>query len=76
VKLSVSLSDDDVAVIDDYARETGLPSRSAVVQHAVRLLRQRGLEAEYEAAFDEWHDSQDRPLWETTIADGLDRAAG
>ena len=30
------------------------------------------LEAEYAAAFEEWHGSEDAELWERTVADGLD----
>ena len=39
MKLSVSLSAEDVAVLDAYVERTGLPSRSAAVQRAVRMLR-------------------------------------
>ncbi len=76
MKLSVSLSDDDVAVIDDFARRSGLRSRSAVVQHAVRQLRHQDLEDDYALAWDEWAESGDADLWDETIADGLGRAAG
>ncbi len=75
MKLSVSLPEEDVAVLDSYAREAGLPSRSAALHHAVLLLRQRGLEQDYAAAWDEWSDAGDEAAWESTAADGLDRAA-
>jgi len=39
MKLSVSLSDEDVEFLDEYARSKRLSSRSAAVQRAVRLLR-------------------------------------
>lgn len=43
MKLSVSLTPDDVDFLDTYAREHGMSSRSATLQHAVqRLGRQVG----------------------------------
>ena len=53
-KLSVSLSEEDVATLDEYARTAGLKSRSAVVQRAIRLLVAPDLEDDYEAAWEEW----------------------
>lgn len=38
MKLSVSLSDEDVAVLDRYADAAGLSSRSAAIQRAIRML--------------------------------------
>ena len=74
MKLSVSLSDDDVAVLDEYARTEGLPSRSAAVQHAVRLLRNADLERDYAAAWEEWESSGARETWEDTTGDGVTEA--
>jgi Arc/MetJ-type ribon-helix-helix transcriptional regulator len=71
VKLSVSLSEDDVALLDAYVRERGLPSRSAALQRAVRLLRHRRLDEEYAVAIDEWSGLEDAALWERTAGDGL-----
>lgn len=71
MKLSVSLSVEDLAVLDEYARTTGLPSRSAAVQHAVRLLRHADLEDDYAAAWDEWESSGAREAWEDTTGDGV-----
>ncbi|MGQ0850035.1 MAG: ribbon-helix-helix domain-containing protein, partial [Actinomycetota bacterium] len=39
MKLSVSLPDEDVEFLDQYAQTQGYESRSAVVHKAVRLLR-------------------------------------
>ena len=39
MKLSVSLPDEDVEFLDQYAKTQGYDSRSAVVHKAVRLLR-------------------------------------
>ena len=71
MKLSVSLPDEDVHFLDEYAEEQGVSSRSAVVHRAVRLLRASGLGPAYEAAWSEWSDSEDAELWESTIGDGL-----
>jgi Arc/MetJ-type ribon-helix-helix transcriptional regulator len=75
MKLSISLSEDDVAVLDEYVRTAGLRSRSAALQHAVRLLRHTGLEQDYAAAWEEWERSEDRGAWEGTVGDGLADAA-
>ena len=74
MKLSISLSDADVALLDDYARTAGLPSRSAALQHAVRLLRHAGLDDDYAAAWEEWDASGDRDAWESTVEDALNDA--
>jgi Arc/MetJ-type ribon-helix-helix transcriptional regulator len=71
VKLSVSLTEEDVAVLDDYARSAGLRSRSAALQHAIRLLRHPDLEDDYAAAWEEWRASGEEADWQTTAGDGL-----
>lgn len=75
MKLSVSLTEDDVAALDDYVRTAGLPSRSAAVQHAVRQLRHQDLQQAYADAFAEWAASGEHDEWDTTAADGLGDAA-
>lgn len=71
MKLSVSLPDEDVALLDEYVRASDLASRSAAVQHAVRLLRHPDLEQDYAAAWQEWDSSGEQAAWEHTAADGL-----
>lgn len=71
MKLSVSLPDEDVAMLDKHAREAGLRSRSAAIQHAVRLLRQSGLEEDYAAAWEEWDASGEREVWESVAGNGV-----
>lgn len=71
MKLSISLTDADVALLDAYAHASGLPSRSAAVQHAIRMLRQIDLEDDYAAAWAEWADSDERASWEGVLGDGL-----
>ncbi|MFC5997665.1 ribbon-helix-helix domain-containing protein [Quadrisphaera sp. GCM10027208] len=71
MKLSVSLPEEDVAILDEFARAAGLPSRSAAVHHAVRMLRLTDLEQDYEAAWREWDVSGDHEAWSVTVADGI-----
>lgn len=70
MKLSVSLPDTDVAVLDEYVRETELPSRSAALQRAIRLLQHVGLEEDYASAWDEWAISGEQANWEASVGDG------
>jgi Arc/MetJ-type ribon-helix-helix transcriptional regulator len=69
MKISMSLPEADVHFLDAYASAKGLPSRSAALHRAVRLLRATGLGSAYESAWAEWHD-EDQPLWDTTASDG------
>jgi Arc/MetJ-type ribon-helix-helix transcriptional regulator len=71
MKLSVSLPDEDVAYLDSYAEQEGLPSRSAAVHRAVRLLRSAGLGAEYADAWADWEGSGEGTAWEAVAADGI-----
>ncbi|MFI5781647.1 ribbon-helix-helix domain-containing protein [Nocardia sp. NPDC051570] len=71
MKLSVSLPEEDVALLDEVVRERGLPSRSAALQEAIRLLREAGLSDAYAAAWAEWETSGERDLWDGTAGDGL-----
>jgi len=71
MKISVSLGDEDLRFLDDYAQANGMPSRSATVRRAVRLLRASHLEDDYAEAFQEWTDSGEAEVWETVAGDGL-----
>ena len=71
MKLSVSLPERDVALLDDFARAAGLTSRSAALQHAIRLLRLPDLEQEYAAAWEEWESSGEEAAWRAATGDGL-----
>ena len=75
MKLSVSLSDDDVAVLDEYVKRAGLSSRSAAVQRAVQMLRHPDLEDDYAEAWEEWSTGEDAAAWESTAGDGVSDAA-
>lgn len=75
VKLSVSLSAADVAMLDKYAKAAGLQSRSAAIQKAIKLLGDAELEDAYATAWEEWRSSGEARTWESTSADGLADAA-
>lgn len=70
MKISMSLPDDDVTFLDAYVEEKKLPSRSAALHKAVRLLRASGLGIAYEAAWSEWRE-EDESIWDATSRDGL-----
>ena len=72
MKISVSLPDEDVAFLDDYAKEAEGSSRSAAVHDAIALLRTAHLMTDYAQAFDEWIDSGEAAVWDAVVADGLE----
>jgi Arc/MetJ-type ribon-helix-helix transcriptional regulator len=71
MKVSVSLPDDDVRFLDEYADERGFSSRSAAMHRAVELLRASSLEGAYEEAWSDWEASDDALVWDTSAGDGL-----
>lgn len=75
MKLSVSLPDEDVVILDEFVRTAGLSSRSAALQHAVRMLRLPELEQDYEAAWSEWESAGEAAAWSVTAGDGVADAA-
>ncbi len=75
MKLSVSLSDEDVATLDSYVQRAGLPSRSAGLQRAVQMLRHSDLEDNYAEAWVEWSADECSAPWEGIAGDGLTDAA-
>lgn len=75
MKLSVSLPEEDVEFVDEYATRRGSASRSAVLHRAIGLLRASELEDAYAAAWDEWDADDDARLWNAVIADGVADAA-
>lgn len=72
MKLSVSLPEEDVAFLDEYARNVGARSRSAIIQRAVRLLRATELGPAYAQAWEEWEAGDDSTLWESVSGDGIE----
>jgi hypothetical protein len=75
MKLSVSLSEEDVAALDAYVKHVGLPSRSAGLQRAVQMLRYPDLEDDYAKAWAQWSTDECSGGWESTVGDALTDAA-
>jgi antitoxin MazE9 len=75
MKLSVSLSEEDVRVLDAYIKQAGLPSRSAAVQRAIRMLRYPALENDYGNAWAEWSAAGEGDVWEQATDGGFGDAA-
>lgn len=70
MKLSISVSGDDVAALDRYVAAAGLGSRSAGIQHAIRRLIDHELINAYGEAWDEWNGTAATD-WESTASDGI-----
>jgi Arc/MetJ-type ribon-helix-helix transcriptional regulator len=75
MKVSVSLSEEDLAALDRYVEQAGLKSRSAAVQQAIRRLPDSQLEADYASAWEEWARAGDEDAWAAASSDGLPDAA-
>jgi Arc/MetJ-type ribon-helix-helix transcriptional regulator len=73
MKVSVSLAEEDLEFLDEYARARQLPSRSAAVQRAITLLRATELGDAYADAWEDWTESGEAAAWEVTSADGASR---
>lgn len=71
MKVSVSLPGEDVEFLDEYAREQGYESRSAVLHKAVRFLRAAELGSAYESAWEEWSQGDGAEAWDQTASDGI-----
>lgn len=69
MKGSVSLPDEDVEFLDAYSHAQGIPSHSAVLHKAVRLLRGTELVSAYEDAFVSWDVSGNAVDWDMTAGD-------
>jgi len=69
-KVSLSISDADVAFLDAEALRGRYDSRSAAVQDAVRLLRESRLADAYAEAYAEGYDED----WDLAADDGITSA--
>lgn len=70
-KVSVSLPPELLEFVEDYQESHGTVSRSEVFAVALRLLRERELAQAYAQASQEWDNSEDYRLWDSTVGDGL-----
>ena len=66
-KVSVSLSEADLAYLDTQTLAGRYASRSAAFQDAIRKLRESELADAYAEAFSEWDDD----AWDEAVGDGL-----
>jgi len=66
-KVSLSLSEEDLAFLDAETLSGRYPTRSAATQDAVRLLRESRLADAYAEAFAEGYDED----WDAAAGDGL-----
>jgi Arc/MetJ-type ribon-helix-helix transcriptional regulator len=71
MKISVSLAEEDIEFLDEYAKNLGVPSRSAVIQRAVRLLRAAQLGPAYAEAWSEWEAEGEADAWDAAVGDGI-----
>ena len=69
MKVSVSIPDEDVEFLDNYARTHQIESRSAALHRAIRLLRASELGDAYAAAFTEWTDDAANEAWDNAVVD-------
>lgn len=73
VKLSISLSDEDLARLDAMIDEGIAPNRSRAVHLALAIMeearRESVLERQFVAAMEEWRE--DGEDWEAVAGDGL-----
>lgn len=63
----MSLSPNEVAVLDKYAQFAGLKSQSAAIQQAIKLLGDPGLKDAYTAAWQEWKDAEEIEAWAVIV---------
>ena len=71
MKLSVSIPDEDVRVLDEYVARRPGASRSGALHVAIELLRERSLVEQYDVAMDEWTASGEAGTWDATAGDGI-----
>ena len=72
MKLSVSLSESDLILLDRCVERDGLASRSAGIQNAIRLLAKADLQDAYAEAWSSWDASEDANIWDSAVADWID----
>jgi antitoxin ParD1/3/4 len=72
-KLSVTIEPTLLDFLERYQASHARKTKSAVVEEALALLRERELERAYIDAAQEWHENPDAQLWESTAGDGLAR---
>lgn len=72
--MTIELSREDVAFLDDYFQRRGLKDRSDAATKAVELLRFSELGPAYEHAWDDWHKSGESAVWEAVEQEDIAEA--
>ncbi|MFI6881724.1 hypothetical protein [Streptosporangium canum] len=73
---SVTLSGQDVFLIEYHQNQKGAKSRSAVIRKALQLLREFTLEEDYAAAFGEMDGNGGADLGDSMVGDRVDEPQG
>lgn len=71
MKLSVSLTEDEVQFLDAATGRGEYSSRSAAVAAAIRALREQKMVQSYAAEFADPDIVRDLQVWDSTLGDGL-----
>jgi antitoxin MazE9 len=74
MKLSVSLPDADIKVLDDYVRDHAGATRSSALHSAVTALRDVSLDEQYRLAAQEWIGAGNAAEWDAVSGDGIPSA--
>lgn len=70
MKVSVSLPEEDVRFLEEYAKSRS-GTRSAAMRQAVAALRHETLGESYQAAWEEWRAGDEAEFWDQASGDGL-----
>lgn len=72
MKLSISVPDSQMDLLDRVVQQRGLASRSVAIQQGIDLLLQDALVSDYRDAFSEWDEDGDAAAWQVVASDGLE----
>jgi Arc/MetJ-type ribon-helix-helix transcriptional regulator len=72
MKLSVSVPDETVAMLDRVVKLQGFASRSAAIQQGIELLVNESLLADYRAAFRASDEPGDAAVCQAATGDGIE----
>jgi Arc/MetJ-type ribon-helix-helix transcriptional regulator len=75
MKLSISVPDETVELLDRVVKMRGITSRSAAIQQGIDLLVNDSLLASYRVAFAEFDEQGDGEIWDGVAGDGIDDEA-
>jgi len=72
VKISTTVTEFDLAFLEKYTAQHGLPSRAAGFHAAIKALRELELQQQYLEADEEWYTSGEAEVWECVSGDGIE----